>query len=70
MLVVLLKIYRDTIVKNSVGTPNLAQDNQAIKRQKLEGGRTRQVNVIQLLYLTIAVSLVCYNFKAFSFSFS
>jgi hypothetical protein len=44
------------------GTPNLAQDNQAIKRQKLEGGRTRQVNVtLQLLCFNNAVSLVCYN---------
>ncbi len=41
-----LKIYRDTNVKkNSAGTPNLALENQAIKRQKLEGGKTRQVNV-------------------------
>lgn len=56
----LLKIYRDTNVKT--GTPNLAQDNQAIKRQKLEGGRTRQVNVtLQLLCFNNAVSLVCYN---------
>ncbi|XP_062150898.1 protein TPX2 [Alnus glutinosa] len=34
-------VKRDTNVKT--GTPNLAQDNQAIKRQKLEGGRTRQI---------------------------
>lgn len=32
-------------MKNPAGTPNLTQENQAIKRQKLEGGRTRQVNV-------------------------
>jgi hypothetical protein len=69
MLIVLLKIYRDTNVKNSVGTPNLAQDNQAIKRQKLEGGRTRQVN-LKACMLTIVVSLVCYNLKAFSFSYT
>ncbi|KDP24102.1 hypothetical protein JCGZ_25759 [Jatropha curcas] len=30
-------------IKNTTGTPNLAQDNQAIKRQKLEGGRSRQI---------------------------
>ncbi|KAJ4850730.1 hypothetical protein Tsubulata_042082 [Turnera subulata] len=30
-------------VKDAAGTPNLAQENQAIKRQKLEGGRTRQI---------------------------
>ncbi|GAV80582.1 TPX2 domain-containing protein/TPX2_importin domain-containing protein [Cephalotus follicularis] len=30
-------------VKNTIGTPNLTQENQAIKRQKLEGGRTRQI---------------------------
>ncbi|XP_030932519.1 protein TPX2-like isoform X2 [Quercus lobata] len=29
--------------KSSAGTPNLAQENQAIKRQKLDGGRTRQI---------------------------
>ncbi|KAF5756076.1 putative TPX2 central domain-containing protein [Helianthus annuus] len=34
-------VKRDT---NKVGgTPNLAQENQAIKRQKLEGGKTRQI---------------------------
>ncbi|GMN53839.1 hypothetical protein TIFTF001_022969 [Ficus carica] len=30
-------------VKNTAGTCNLAQENQAIKRQKLEGGRSRQI---------------------------
>ncbi|XP_027348192.1 protein TPX2 [Abrus precatorius] len=29
--------------KNIAGTPHLAQENQAIKRQKLEGGKTRQI---------------------------
>ncbi|PON34840.1 TPX [Parasponia andersonii] len=33
----------ETNVKNSAGTPNLAQENQAIKRQKLEGGKSRQI---------------------------
>ncbi|KAJ6960988.1 hypothetical protein NC653_038863 [Populus alba x Populus x berolinensis] len=32
-------------VKNVAGTTNLAQENQAIKKQKLEGGRSRQVYV-------------------------
>ncbi|GMY10150.1 protein TPX2-like isoform X3 [Fagus crenata] len=37
-------VKRDTNVKkNSAGTPNLALENQAIKRQKLEGGKTRQI---------------------------
>lgn len=37
-------VKRDTIQTNKVGgTPNLAQENQAIKRQKLEGGKTRQI---------------------------
>ncbi|KAL5573552.1 hypothetical protein UlMin_023149 [Ulmus minor] len=33
----------ETNVKKIAGTPNLAQENQAIKRQKLEGGKTRQI---------------------------
>ncbi|EXB44629.1 hypothetical protein L484_010320 [Morus notabilis] len=32
-----------TNVKNTSGTSNLAQENQAMKRQKLEGGRSRQI---------------------------
>ncbi|XP_021681206.2 protein TPX2 isoform X2 [Hevea brasiliensis] len=36
-------VRRDANVKNAAGTPNLAQENQAIKRQKLEGGRSRQI---------------------------
>ncbi|KAF2283248.1 hypothetical protein GH714_043600 [Hevea brasiliensis] len=36
-------VRRDANVKNASGTPNLAQENQAIKRQKLEGGRSRQI---------------------------
>ncbi|GAB2285376.1 hypothetical protein Dimus_019829 [Dionaea muscipula] len=34
---------RDANLKNSSGTANLIQENQAIKRQKLEGGRLRQI---------------------------
>lgn len=30
-------------MKNTTGTPSVAQENQAIKRQKLEGGKSRQV---------------------------
>lgn len=58
----LLKIYRDTNVKKSAGTPNLAQDNQAIKRQKLEGGRTRQVNYFsaQLLLFPWSAQLLLF----------
>ncbi|CAA2982168.1 TPX2 isoform X1 [Olea europaea subsp. europaea] len=37
---------RDTKVKNTVGTLNFAQENQAIKRQKLEGGKSRQILTI------------------------
>ncbi|XP_041006375.1 protein TPX2 isoform X2 [Juglans microcarpa x Juglans regia] len=36
-------VKREAIMKNPAGTPNLAQENQAIKRQKLEGGKTRQI---------------------------
>ncbi|XP_057954417.1 protein TPX2 isoform X2 [Malania oleifera] len=36
-------VNRDNNAKNTAGTPNLAQENQAIKRQKLEGGRSRQI---------------------------
>ena len=30
-------------MKSTAGTPHLAQENQAIKRQNLEGGKSRQV---------------------------
>ncbi|KAA8526353.1 hypothetical protein F0562_008444 [Nyssa sinensis] len=36
-------VRRNTNVKNNVGTPGFAQENQAIKRQKLEGGKSRQI---------------------------
>ncbi|KAH7533384.1 hypothetical protein FEM48_Zijuj04G0125100 [Ziziphus jujuba var. spinosa] len=36
-------ILRETNVKNTAGALNLALENQAIKRQKLEGGRSRQI---------------------------
>ncbi|KAK6134913.1 hypothetical protein DH2020_031333 [Rehmannia glutinosa] len=39
-------VRRDTNAKNIVGTPNFAQENPAIKRQKLEGGKSRQILTI------------------------
>lgn len=36
-------VRRDTKVKSSVETPNFIQENQAVKRQKLEGGKSRQI---------------------------
>ncbi|BFG25229.1 hypothetical protein CerSpe_115020 [Prunus speciosa] len=36
-------VKREKNGKNAIGTPNLAQENQAIKRQKLDGGRSRQI---------------------------
>ncbi|KAK4438720.1 protein TPX2 [Sesamum alatum] len=36
-------VRRDTNVKSIVGTPNFAHENHAIKRQKLEGGKSRQI---------------------------
>ncbi|XP_048327650.2 protein TPX2 [Ziziphus jujuba] len=36
-------VKRETNVKNTAGALNLALENQAIKRQKLEGGRSRQI---------------------------
>ncbi|VVA28483.1 PREDICTED: TPX2 [Prunus dulcis] len=36
-------VKREKKVKNATGTPNLAQENQAIKRQKLDGGRSRHI---------------------------
>ncbi|XP_059659824.1 protein TPX2 [Cornus florida] len=36
-------VRRDKNMKSSVGTPNFAQENQAIKRQKLEGGKSRPI---------------------------
>ncbi|KAF5744090.1 protein TPX2 isoform X2 [Tripterygium wilfordii] len=41
-------VTRDTNGKKTTGTPSLlAQDNQAIKRQKLEGGRSRQILTVK-----------------------
>lgn len=40
---------QSSAIKSNAGTPNLAQENQAIKRQKLEGGKTRQV-ILQFLF--------------------
>ncbi|XP_055809303.1 protein TPX2-like isoform X2 [Solanum dulcamara] len=34
---------KQAITKSAVGTHNLSQENQAIKRQKLEGGKSRQI---------------------------
>ncbi|KAM7276943.1 hypothetical protein ACFE04_018809 [Oxalis oulophora] len=37
-------VKRETNINNTItGTPHLAQENQAIKRQKLDGGRSRQI---------------------------
>ncbi|KAM1717965.1 hypothetical protein ACFX11_025736 [Malus domestica] len=36
-------VKRETHGKNATGTPNLGQENQAIKRQKLDEGRSRQI---------------------------
>lgn len=44
---------RDAIMKNCAGTPNLALENQAIKRQKLDGGRSRQVNPFFFLFSSV-----------------
>lgn len=30
-------------MKNGTGAPNFAQEDQAVKKQKLEGGKSRQV---------------------------
>ena len=39
-------LYRETNLKMIATTPNFAQENQAIKKQKLEGGRkSRQLSV-------------------------
>lgn len=35
-------------MNGTVETPNIALENQAIKRQKLEGGKSRQVSVVVL----------------------
>ncbi|GAB2288157.1 hypothetical protein Dimus_022499 [Dionaea muscipula] len=38
-----LTCYKETNLKKSIVTPILLQENQAIKRQRLEGGRSRQI---------------------------
>ncbi|EYU42139.1 hypothetical protein MIMGU_mgv1a002029mg [Erythranthe guttata] len=39
-------VRRDPNAKNIVGTPSFAHENHAIKRQKLDGGKTRQILTI------------------------
>ncbi|KAJ1375379.1 TPX2, C-terminal, partial [Sesbania bispinosa] len=34
---------QSAVMKSTTGTPHLTQENQAIKRQKLEGGKSRQI---------------------------
>ncbi|XP_027063342.1 protein TPX2 [Coffea arabica] len=41
-------VRKDTNVKSTVETPNFAQENQAVKRQKLEGGKSRQILNVKL----------------------
>ncbi|KAK3040493.1 hypothetical protein RJ639_028778 [Escallonia herrerae] len=36
-------VRRETSLRTKVGTPMFSQENQAIKRQKLEGGQSRQI---------------------------
>ncbi|XP_059277002.1 protein TPX2-like [Lycium ferocissimum] len=36
-------IRKQAIMKSAVGTPNFAQENQAVKRQKLEEGKSRKI---------------------------
>lgn len=59
----------ETNVKNTAGTPNLAQENQAIKRQKLEGGRSRQVIEKLLLYFFVYFFILILSAESISFSF-
>lgn len=47
-------------MKNETGTPNLAQENQAIKRQKLEGGRSREVTFNSVLTLISRFFVRCF----------
>lgn len=46
-------------MKNATGTPNLAQENQAIKRQKLEGGRSREVTFTSVICVEVQILLFC-----------
>lgn len=48
-------------MKNTSGTSSLVQENQAIKRQKLDGGLSRQVssvNIVSLRFLNCVWFLV------------
>ena len=70
LIVILAQIYRDPRVKNPTTTHNLAQEYQAIKRQKLEGGKTRQVTLITLLLTPVVThhfSLIVLMFFFFFF---
>ena len=68
--VMIRSFYRETNVKDTSGTSFLVQENQAIKRQKLDGGLSRQVTVCCYLIPKIVCwcSLSCdwYNFHKLS----
>ena len=51
------RFYRETNMKKTSGTPSLAQENQAIKRQKLDGGLSRQVTVF--MYISSSCCKLC-----------
>lgn len=41
---------KQAIMKSAVGTPNFGQENQAIKRQKLESGKARQLVYLSFMF--------------------
>jgi hypothetical protein len=54
--------------KSTAGTPHFTQENQAIKRQKLEGGKTRQVIVKRSLrFLVLAKIPQTLTIQAYTF---
>lgn len=52
---------------NKLWTPNFAQENQAIKRQKLDAGKTRQVSLLLFIYMSFGILYVRCLLNAFFF---
>lgn len=66
LTVLVAQNYREPKIKNPTATPNLAQEHQAIKRQKLDGGKTRQVTypsarLLTLLQLLLLLIVLMFN---------
>lgn len=61
--------YRETNLKQNAATPNFGQENQAIKRQKLEGGRSRQVKCYSFSFSYLSCFSGLFHLNVYFFMF-